>query len=171
MKKILITTACFLAFSIAKAQHSLVLKNGEKITGTLQGINEGTVSFLVKGTVMNVKVDDITALYFSESNGEVKKDAGALQASDMRGVKYEMAGRQLTKPPKIDNLTMEKGVVVVEITIDKGGRVIKANPGAEGTTTTSNYLLTKAKQAAQTVEFDNCPKCPLESKGIITITF
>ncbi len=66
---------------------------------------------------------------------------------------------------------MEKGIVVVEITINKYGNVIKAVPGIEGSTTTSNYLFTKAKQAAQSVMFDTGPTMPLEQKGTITITF
>jgi hypothetical protein len=82
-----------------------------------------------------------------------------------------MAGRKLVNQPKVDNLTQEKGIVVVSINIDKYGHVKKAEPGAEGTTTTNNYLLTKAKQAAESAIFDNCPTCPLDSKGTITIIF
>jgi hypothetical protein len=82
-----------------------------------------------------------------------------------------MNGRKMLKQPKIDNLTMEKGIVVVEITINKYGSVTKAVPGIEGSTTTSTYLLTKAKQAAESVTFDTSPVMPLEQKGSITITF
>ena len=77
----------------------------------------------------------------------------------------------MTREPKIDNLTMEKGIVVVEITINKYGNVVKAEPGIEGSTTTSNYLLTKAKQAAESVMFDTSPKMPQSQTGSITITF
>jgi hypothetical protein len=58
---------------------------------------------------------------------------------------------------------------VVDVTIDKYGNVIKASPGAPGTTTTSKYLLTKAKQAAESVKFDTSPTMPLETEGTITI--
>ena len=75
------------------------------------------------------------------------------------------------KQPKIDNLTMEKGIVVVEITINKYGNVVKAVPGIEGTTTTSNYLHTKAKHAAESVKFDTSPVMPIEQKGTLTIIF
>ena len=82
-----------------------------------------------------------------------------------------MNGRKMTKQPTVSNLTMEKGLVVVDITINKYGNVIKAEPGAEGTTTTSQYLLTKGKQAAESAAFDTGPTMPLEQKGSITITF
>ena len=48
---------------------------------------------------------------------------------------------------------------------------MKAEAGADGTTTTSNYLLTKAKQAAESAMFDGGTTFPLEQKGTITITF
>ena len=82
-----------------------------------------------------------------------------------------MPGRKLNRQPKIDNLTMEKGIVVIAITINKYGNVVKAEPGAEGTTTTSQYLLTKAKQAAESAMFDGGTTFPLEQKGTITVTF
>ena len=172
MKKLIIAASFASCVFFAKAQnHTLVLKSGEKMNGTVQQVKDGSVSFLFKGNTMNFKVDEVNAIFFSEAQPELKTETVVAKDAGMRGVKYEMAGRTLVKQPKIDNLTMEKGVVVVEITIDKYGHVTKANPGAEGTTTTSNYLLTKGKQAAESVAFDNCPKCPLESKGTITLTF
>jgi hypothetical protein len=160
----------FCITTYVQAQHTLILKSGEKMTGTVQQIKDGTISFLFKGNAMTFPVSETAAIYFSEGANEIKSGK-EMSDSGMRGVKYEMPGRTLTKPPKIENLTMEKGIVVVEITIDKYGHVTKASPGAEGTTTTSNYLLTKAKQAAESVLFDNCAKCPLETKGTITLTF
>ena len=45
----------------------------------------------------------------------------------------------------------------------------KAKP--KGTTTSSEYLLTKAKQAAESTLFDNVPTAPLEQKGFMVIPF
>ncbi|MES1182065.1 MAG: energy transducer TonB, partial [Flavobacterium sp.] len=64
-----------------------------------------------------------------------------------------------------------KGTVVVDISIDKYGHVRKATPGARGTTTTSQYLLTKAMQAAESAQFDNVPTAPLEQTGYMIISF
>ncbi|MBS1765464.1 MAG: hypothetical protein JSS90_10910 [Bacteroidetes bacterium] len=171
MKKIILIGAfCLGSFTIF-AQHTLVLKSGEKMNGTLQQVVDNKVSFKFKGNVMSFPLNEVSSISFSDASNEMKVQESEIKNAEVRGVKYEMAGRTLTKQPKIENLTMEKGIVVVEITIDKYGHVTKASPGAEGTTTTSNYLLTKAKQAAESVLFDNCPKCPLETKGTITIPF
>ena len=170
IRKIIATQSLLLcSATFLFAQHTLVLKSGEKMTGTVQQIKDGNISFLFKGNPMTFKVSEASAIYFDAAT-ETKADNTEMSA-DMRGVKYEMPGRTITKPPKIENLTMEKGVVVVEISIDKYGHVTKASPGAEGTTTTSSYLLTKAKEAAESVMFNNCPKCPLDTKGTITLTF
>lgn len=152
------------------AQHVIVLKSGEKMNGEVKSLNDGVIKFNFKGNEMSFKVAEVSSLIFDSSAPSGSKSTDA-SGSTTKGVSYVMAGRKMTKEPKIDNLTMEKGIVVVEITINKYGNVIKAVPGIEGSTTTSNYLFTKAKQAAQSVMFDTGPTMPLEQKGTITITF
>ena len=73
-----------------------------------------------------------------EFNQPVKSNESAGNGTNAgtKGVSFVMPGRKLIKQPKIDNLTMEKGIVVVAITINKYGDVVKAEPGIEGTTTT-----------------------------------
>ncbi len=170
MRKIFFAAVITLSGYLLHAQHTLVLKSGEKMNGTLQTVKDGTLSFLFKGNAMNFKMEEVSAILLDAKTEDAKPVAASSDAGT-RGVSFVMPGRTLVKQPKIDNLTMEKGIVVVSLTIDKEGNVIKAEPGAEGTTTTSNYLLTKAMQAARTVQFDKCPKCPLQSQGSITITF
>lgn len=154
----------------AAAQHVVILNSGEKYSGELQSVKDHTVTFFHKGTILTFHVGDVKSIEFSQPV------AGGSTASKgtntgMKGVSFVMPGRKLTKQPKIDNLTMEKGIVVVAITINKYGDVTKAEPGAEGTTTTSQYLLTKAKQAAESAKFDGGTTMPLEQKGSITLTF
>lgn len=150
------------------AQQTVVLKTGEKMTGQLKSLNDGTFSFAFNGLNKNIKMSEVSVIYFEDKTATATSPE---VVSGTKGVTYVMNGRKLTKQPKIDNLTMEKGVVVVNITIDKYGHVTKAEPGGEGTTTTSNYLLTKAKQAAESVQFDTSPTMPLQQQGSITITF
>lgn len=152
------------------AQHTLVLRSGEKMTGEVKSLQDGVVKFAFKGNDMSFKVTEIATIQFDGAAPGGGADH-SVKTSGTKGVSYVMAGRKMTKEPKIDNLTMEKGVVVVEITINKYGNVVKAVPGIEGSTTKSNYLLTKAKQAAESVMFDTSPVMPLEQKGTITITF
>jgi hypothetical protein len=170
MKKYLALFALLVCFSSLSAQHTLLMKSGEKMTGEVRSLNDGTIKFLFKGNEMSFKVSEVASVSF---DGEAATQSGGsgTQSSSTKGVSYVMAGRKLTREPKIDNLTMEKGIVVVEITINKYGNVVKAVPGIEGSTTTSQYLLTKAKQAAESVMFDTSPVMPQSQTGMITITF
>jgi hypothetical protein len=86
-------------------------------------------------------------------------------------VRYNMKGRTITNKPRVDIMTEEHGTVVVDVTIDKYGHVISAIPGAKGTNTESKYLMTKAKQCAETALYDTKPTYPLKTQGTFSITF
>ena len=86
-------------------------------------------------------------------------------------VKYVLDNRKAVHLPKIDIMTDEHGTVVIDITVDKYGNVLNASPNAGLSDTKSNYLITKAKQAAETTHFDTTPTTPLKTKGIMTFTF
>jgi hypothetical protein len=169
MKSLLILATLFTCSLLnVSAQHQLVLKSGESMSGEIRSLNDGVLKFFCKGKEMSFKTSEISNISFGlTDNGP----AAGSSNSATKGVSYVMAGRKLIREPKVDNMTMEKGIVVVEITIDKYGNVVKAVPGIEGTTTTSNYLLTKAKQAAESVKFDTSPVMPQSQTGAITITF
>ena len=126
--------------------------------------NADEIIFLVGDTEKKYSLNELQAVIFVI-------DDDSQQTSGMKGVYYKMPGREMTKPPVVNNLTQKKGVVVVEIVIDKYGTIRKATPGAEGTTTTDSYLHTMAQKAAQSARFNNLPNAPLEQTGTITITF
>lgn len=86
-------------------------------------------------------------------------------------VRYNMKGRTITNKPRVDIMTEEHGTVVVDVTIDKYGHVISAVPGAKGTNTESKYLMTKAKQCAESALYDTKPTYPLKTQGTFSITF
>jgi hypothetical protein len=86
-------------------------------------------------------------------------------------VRYSMKGRVITNKPRVDIMTEEHGTVVVDVTIDKYGHVISAIPGAKGTNTESKYLMTKAKQCAESALYDTKSTSPLKTQGTFTITF
>ena len=179
MKKISILILSFVFLSIsAIAQHTVVLKSGESMKGEIVSINSGTLVFNFKGNAMTFKTSELSVIYFEESPKTTggKTAGGGItptdqQFSNTQGVTYKVPGRKMVKEPIVSNLTQEKGVVVVDITVDKYGNVVKAEGGAVGSTTTSSYLITKAKQAAESVKFDTSPTMPLETKGSITIVF
>ncbi|MFO7575456.1 MAG: hypothetical protein R6W67_09915, partial [Bacteroidales bacterium] len=74
-----------------------------------------------------------------------------------KGTSYALAGReaQSLPPPKYE-LQVE-GKVVVEITVDRTGRVTSANPGVKGSTTLDENLLKVARDAALLARFDSKP--------------
>jgi hypothetical protein len=170
MRQLVLVFCLFIiTISTLHAQHTLVMKSGERMSGELKSVQDGMVKFLFKGNEMSFKLSEVSSLVFDDKLSS--SPASSPGSSTTKGVSYVMAGRKMTKEPRVENLTMEKGIVVVEITINKYGNVVKAVPGIEGTTTTSNYLLTKAKQAAESVMFDTSPVMPLSQTGSITITF
>ncbi len=75
----------------------------------------------------------------------------------------------ITKPKPLTD-SEEEGIVVVEIVVDEKGNVIKATPGAKGSTTQSPKLYSKAQKAALTVKFNASPEVK-EQKGTYTFVF
>ncbi|MCD6018513.1 MAG: energy transducer TonB [Bacteroidetes bacterium] len=86
------------------------------------------------------------------------------------GYGFSLAGRAVVSPPPLSKDTKEEGKVVVEITVDKNGKVIKADPNGRGTTTSSPMLKAKARQAALATTFNVSGEFE-EQKGTITIIF
>jgi colicin import membrane protein len=87
------------------------------------------------------------------------------------GISYDLQGRDFLKlpPPKYDY--QGEGKVVVEVTVDRSGKVTEAVPGAKGSTTLDEYLLGVAKDAALNATFKPKPDAPLKQKGTITYNF
>lgn len=87
------------------------------------------------------------------------------------GISYDLSGRGFQKlpPPKYDY--QGEGRVVVEISVDRDGRVILAIPGTKGSTTLDEYLLKVAKDAAMEARFEAKPDAPAIQKGTITYNF
>lgn len=184
MKKIIMGFSLILLSAASFAQHVLFLKTGEKMNGKVQSLKDGVISFEFKGNIMKLNVAEVASISFSEATPApkaaaepgktepVRRETGEKQiVSGSYLVKYKVADRTIVRTPQVSNLTQEKGTVVVDISIDKYGHIMKAVPGAGGSTTSSEYLLTKAKQAAESALFDNVPTAPLEQKGYMIITF
>jgi len=87
------------------------------------------------------------------------------------GSSWSLAGRsaQSLPVPKYDHQV--EGTVVVEVTVDRSGKVTSATPGVKGSTTLDEYLLKVARDAALLAKFDNKPDAPMVQKGTITYVF
>jgi len=87
------------------------------------------------------------------------------------GVDFTLAGRSMVKVKKPNNPTQEDGKVVVEIVVDKNGKVIRATPGARGSSTTNTTLYKIAKEAALEARFNVKADAVAEQKGTMTFVF
>lgn len=84
---------------------------------------------------------------------------------------YKLAGRKVLTKPAPRYTCNEQGTVVVEISVDKDGRVIAASPGARGTTNAAKCLLDQAKVAAMNTKFDSSASAPDKQVGTIVYRF
>lgn len=87
------------------------------------------------------------------------------------GISFNLSGRTMVKKPTIKDNSQEEGKVVVDIFVDKYGKVIRANAGARGSTTSNSTLYKKAKEAALATKFNANPNALEEQKGQMTFIF
>jgi hypothetical protein len=168
---ILLSSIAF--FSVA--QHTVVLKSGEKIEGVVMGINNDVLSFYSNQMLQEIELVDVVSIFFNE---HVAYDGTFDPAEEVKKIEsgkyiiqYQMKDRIIIKAPPISNATENKGRVVVDVTIDKYGIVHRAKAGATGSTTSNNYLYIKAEFAAKGTRFSEHKTGPVESKGTIIIDY
>ncbi|MBN1597688.1 MAG: energy transducer TonB [Bacteroidales bacterium] len=114
----------------------------------------------------------------SEGNGNQGSPTGSENATDRSlgissgdGVSFSLQGRNPLKLPVPNIETQKEGRVVVEIKVDRSGKVVSAVPGVKGSTTLDEYLLNVAKQSALASLFDNNPNAAYYQTGTITYIF
>ena len=88
-----------------------------------------------------------------------------------KGKGFYLSGRDIVFKPNIKENPQETGRVVVNIWVDRFGRVTRATPGAKGSTTTDAFLYKIAKDAAIKAKFSANPDAPEEQKGTIVFDF
>jgi len=101
-------------------------------------------------------------------DSKVRGDGGGTGNS---GISYDLQGRGFQKLPTPKYDYQGEGRVVVEVSVDKEGKVIQAIPGSKGSTTLDEYLLKVAKEAALEARFEAKPDAPAVQKGTITYNF
>jgi hypothetical protein len=180
MKKIAIIICALLTASFTYAQHTMVLKSGEKMNGKIESLSNGMINFTFKGNVMKFRVDEVSVIVFQETTDKMPDESPASkekvvgEKSVIAGtysIRYKVADRNIVTPPHVVNLTQKKGTVMVQVSIDKYGNVVKAVSGGEGSTTSDQYLFTKAQQAAESTKFDKVANAPLKQEGYMIVIF
>ncbi|RYJ41879.1 energy transducer TonB [Flavobacterium beibuense] len=116
----------------------------------------------------------------SNQAGDQGKIDGSLQGGYGNGGKgtvgtgngnYQLGGRNAIAKPQPKYLCNEQGKVVVEISVDRSGRVISAKPGARGTTNNAACLLEQAKIAAMNTTWEPDSDAPDKQIGKIIYNF
>lgn len=87
------------------------------------------------------------------------------------GIDWSLNGRSAIALPQPNKGIQSSGKVVVEIIVNKSGKVISAMPGAKGSTTMDGRLLDAAKKAALKAQFNISSTAPDRQKGYITYIF
>ena len=175
MKNVLLLSILAVLAVPALAQHTIIFKDGEKIRGTMQFMNGTTVKFFHSGRAEEFEIGTVRTIHLFDDKEEKNQGAMHLRKTFKNGfnkVSYQMDRRTMTKFPKIQLGSVEEGVVVVDIVIDKYGNVQTADPGAAGTKTSNDtYLFTKAKSACQGAKFNSNPVAPLATQGKVWVEF
>lgn len=87
------------------------------------------------------------------------------------GVSFSLSGRKPIGLPKVNDNSQEYGKVVIDIVVDKNGRVITATGPARGSNTTSTNLVRKAREGALKTQFNPSPEGVEEQHGTMTFNF
>ncbi|RLD67603.1 MAG: hypothetical protein DRI84_02040 [Bacteroidetes bacterium] len=171
---ILIIAFCFITVSTI-GQHFVILKSGKKIECVVNALNNDTLEIYVDMMLQKVPLIEVTSIYFAqhvEYDGKLTEKAETISVkSGTYTIQYKIKNRKMTTIPPVSNATEKKGRVVVKVTIDRYGNVMKAEPGYIGSTTTDKYLLTKAMTVAKAARFDIVMTDPLSVEGIIIINY
>lgn len=86
-------------------------------------------------------------------------------------ISYDLQGRGFRSLPAPKYDYQGEGRVVVDVSVDRSGKVVQAIPGTKGSTTLDEYLLRVAKESAMQAKFDPKPDAPAIQKGTITYIF
>ena len=84
---------------------------------------------------------------------------------------FSLAGRGSLTLPVPNYSSQAEGRVVVEITVDREGNVVKANPTIKGSTVQDDKLFEAAKNAAMKAKFNVKSDAPAYQVGTITYNF
>lgn len=106
-----------------------------------------------------------------ENDGDLKASKYYQNTGGSGGENYNLAGRKALSKPKKQPDCQEEGIVVVRITVDKNGKVMRATPGVKGTTNTAPCLAKPAKEAALMTVWNADAAAPKVQTGTIIYKF
>lgn len=124
------------------------------------------------------KNNNNTSQGISQGDGDQGKKDGDTNSKSYKGnglgydgIAFNLGGRTISQVKKPVYDSQAQGKVVVTIRVNKKGKVISANPGAKGSTTTNSVLYARAKEAALKTTFDSKADAPNVQIGTIIYHF
>lgn len=173
--KLISLSVFFIQFSIVFSQHTLVLKGGEKVSGVVIELKDDVLSMVVDRKMKTYEMIDVSTIFFNEHvpyDGALLDDTEEITFKvEQFTVKYAVKDRTIIRTPKVSIGTQDKGTIVVDVVVDRYGNIRNVKAGANGTTTSNEYLHIKAETAAKSAKFDENLTGPIETKGTITIVY
>lgn len=98
-------------------------------------------------------------------------NSGGGSGTGKTGVIHTLRGRVMERAPSIRYDKQLAGKVVVEVWVDEKGRVVRAIPGARGTTLSDHDIWEEVRQGILSSRFNAVPDMEDEQRGFITVTF
>lgn len=144
--------------ALVNSQNRGTTSTGEGIAGGPgnQGDPNGSINSKVRGT----------------GSGQGTSGTGTGTGTGDKGISYDLAGREIQGSlprPKYEYQT--EGRVVVDVSVDRSGKVVQAVPGGRGSTTLNQDLFRIAREAAMGAKFKVKQDAPPIQKGTITYIF
>jgi outer membrane biosynthesis protein TonB len=87
------------------------------------------------------------------------------------GIGFGLSGRKLLSKSAVVQNCEQQGRVVVRIVVNQQGKVLSAQPGAQGTTNTDPCLMSPAQKTAMSFVWAADPKAPEQQVGFVVVDF
>jgi outer membrane biosynthesis protein TonB len=145
--------------ALANSQNRGTTSTGEGVAGGPgnQGDPNGSIDSRVRGTGSGL--------------GTSGTGTGAGTGTGDKGISYNLGGREIQSLPRPKYDYQTEGKVVVDVSVDRSGKVVQAVPGGKGSSTLNDDLLRIAKEAAMGAKFKVKQDAPPIQKGTITYIF
>ncbi|AZJ32481.1 outer membrane transport energization protein TonB [Tenacibaculum mesophilum] len=142
-------------------------KPSKETTDALNSLLNGTS----KDGANSGEGDDKKSGVKGNENGDPNSDKYYGNSGSGSGGNYNLAGRKALSKPIQKPDCQEEGTVVVSIEVDRNGKVIKATPGAKGTTNSASCLYDAAKKAALKTKWNADGNAPSKQRGTVIYKF
>ncbi|MEQ3499747.1 energy transducer TonB [Tenacibaculum mesophilum] len=142
-------------------------KPSKETTDALNSLLNGTS----KDGANSGEGDDKKSGVKGNENGDPNSDKYYGNSGSGSGGNYNLAGRKALSKPIQKPDCQEEGTVVVSIEVDRNGKVIKATPGAKGTTNSASCLYDAAKKAALKTKWNADNNARVKEIGTIIYKF